>query len=405
MRLLRLFCDRIYLTYWFWGGIALTYVFYYIQAHIACILLLSIVFYKIIVGVNKQASQIYLGNLVAVLMLYYAAEIFWAVVDGGVITATPSMLYVSNIFTYILISVAAYYWYIISEALQRDKLIENALIRRLIAAPVLVSALLVVTAYKTGLVFYVDENGKLVNGDFYVILVILPFAYLIASSIKAFSRFANKDRYVDRNIYFMIGVFPFAPIILGALQAIYWRIPFLCYGTVAAVYYVYLTTQDNLISIDPLTQTNNRNQMYKYLVQKMRNEEQGMNLFLLMVDIDRLRDINDAYGHAEGDRALNRVARAIKDACQSSRSRLFVSRYGADEFVVVAQMAYRAEAAWLADQIKNEIKRATNIDAAPYDIPISVGIAQYDYQAPVTIQAFIARADSDLYQNKKMNNA
>ncbi|RKM62305.1 GGDEF domain-containing protein [Butyrivibrio sp. CB08] len=381
----------------------MTYVFYYVQAHIACILLLSIVFYKIVRGVNKQASQIYLGNLVITLMLYYMAEIFWAVVDGGIITATPSMLYLSNIFTYILISVAAYYWYIISEALQRDKLIENTVIRRLLAAPVLVSALLVITAYRTGLVFYVDETGKLVNGNFYVILVIVPFAYLIAASIKAFSRFANKDRYVDRNIYFMIGVFPFAPIILGALQAVYWRIPFLCYGTVAAVYYVYLTTLDNLISIDPLTQTNNRNQLYKYLVQKMRSEEQGMSLFLIMVDIDRLRDINESYGHAEGDRALNRVARAIKDACQGSRSRMFVSRYGADEFVVVAEMAYRAEAAWLADQIKNEVKRATNVDAAPCDIHVSVGIAQYDYQSPISIQAFIARADSDLYQNKKLS--
>lgn len=382
---------------------ALTYVFYYVQAHIACILLLSIVFYKIVRGVNKQASQIYLGNLVVTLMLYYMAEIFWALVDGSVISSSPTMLYLSNIFTYILISVAAYYWYIISEALQRDKLIENTVLRRLLATPVLVSALLVVTAYRTGLVFYVDENGKLVNGSFYVILVIVPFAYLIASSVKAFSRFANRDRYVDRNIYFMIGVFPFAPIILGAMQAIYWRVPFLCYGTVAAVYYVYLTTQDNLISIDPLTQTNNRNQLYKYLVQKMRSEEQGLSLFLIMVDIDRLRDINEAYGHAEGDRALNRVATAIKDACQGSRSRMFVSRYGADEFVVVAEMAYRAEAAWLADQIKNEVKRATNVDAAPYDIHVSVGISQYDYQAPVTIQSFIARADSDLYQNKKLN--
>lgn len=381
----------------------MTYVFYYVQAHIACILLLSIVFYKIVKGVNKQASQIYLGNLVVTLMLYYMAEIFWALVDGSVISSAPTMLYLSNIFTYILISIAAYYWYIISEALQRDKLIENTVLRRLLATPVLVSALLVVTAYRTGLVFYVDENGKLVNGSFYVILVIVPFAYLIASSVKAFSRFANRDRYVDRNIYFMIGVFPFAPIILGAMQAIYWRIPFLCYGTVAAVYYVYLTTQDNLISIDPLTQTNNRNQLYKYLVQKMRSEEQGMSLFLIMVDIDRLRDINEAYGHAEGDRALNRVATAIKDACHGSRSRMFVSRYGADEFVVVAEMAYRAEAAWLADQIKNEVKRATNVDAAPYDIHVSVGISQYDYQAPVTIQAFIARADSDLYQNKKLN--
>ena len=81
---------------------------------------------------------------------------------------------------------------------------------------------------------------------------------------------------------------------------------------------------------------------------------------------------------------------------------MFVSRYGGDEFVIVAEMAYKAEATWLADQIKNNIRRLTENDAAPYDVSVSIGIAQYDYQAPVSIQAFIARADSDLYQNKKL---
>ncbi len=368
-------------------------------------LLLTLILYKIVRGVNKQASQIYLGNLVVVLIFYSAAEIFWALVDGGLIGDSPSLLYLSNIFTYILLSVAAYYWYIVSETLQRDEIVENNLARHLLSIPVLVSSLLVITAFRTGLAFYVDESGKLVNGRFYIVLVIVPFGYMIAASIKAFRRFANKDKYAERNIYFMIGIFPITPIVLGVLQAMFWRVPLLCYGAFAAVLYVYITTQDNLISIDPLTQTNNRNQMYKYLVQKMKNEEPGLSLFLIMVDINRLRDINEAYGHTEGDRALNRVASAIKEACHGQRSRMFVSRYGGDEFVVVAEMAYRAEASWLADQIRNDIKRATNNDAAPYDIQVSIGIAQYDYRQPISIQTFIARADSDLYQNKKLSEA
>lgn len=387
------------------GGIILTYVFYYIEAHLACMLLLSLILYKIVRGVNKQASQIYLGNLVVVLILYSAAEIFWSLVDGKVFGESPSLLYLSNIFTYILLSVAAYYWYIVSETLQRDELVENNLARHLLSIPVLVSSLLVITAFRTGLAFYVDSDGNFVNGKLYLVLVFVPFGYMIAASIKAFRRYANKDKYVERSIYFMIGIFPITPIVLGVMQALFWRVPLLCYGAFAAVLYVYITTQDSLISIDPLTQTNNRNQMYKYLIQKMKSEEQGLSLFLIMIDINRLRDINEAYGHTEGDRALNRVASAIKEACQGQRSRMFLSRYGGDEFVVVAEMAYRAEASWLADQIKNEIKRATNNDAAPYDIQVSIGIAQYDYQQPISMQAFIARADSDLYQNKKLQGA
>ncbi len=379
------------------------YVFYYCQANFFCILLLAVILFKIVKSVNKQASQIYLGNMIIILMFYYAAEIFWGLVDGGMFGQSVSLIYLANTCTYVLISFSAYYWFVVSEVIQRDKFIEQMRNRYLLAIPVVIAAFLCISANWTGLVFYVDESGTLVNGRFYVLLIIVPFGYMIAASIKAFSRYFNKDRYAERGIYLMIAIFPAAPILLGILQAIYWRIPFLCYGGVLAVFYVYTTTIDNLISIDPLTQTNNRNQMYRYLIQKMKNEEPGMSLFLLMVDVDRMRNINEAYGHSEGDRALVRVSTAIKEACQGGpRSRMFVSRYGGDEFVIVAEMAYKAEATWLADQIRNNIRRATENEAAPYDVTVSIGIAQYDYQAPVSIQAFIARADSDLYQNKKL---
>ena len=99
------------------------YVFYYVEAHIACIFLLTILLYKIAKGVNKQLSQVYLGDVIFVLMLYFLAEIFWALVDGGVITSNKPLLYLSNIFTYMLLSVASYIWFVLSETLQQDTIV------------------------------------------------------------------------------------------------------------------------------------------------------------------------------------------------------------------------------------------------------------------------------------------
>ena len=241
------------------------------------------------------------------------------------------------------------------------------------------------------------------NGKFYVVLIIVPFSYLIAASAKAFYRGFNKEKYAERHIYLMIGVFPIAPIILGALQAIYWRIPLLCYGAVAAVFYIYITSLDNQISLDPLTQLNNKNQMFKYLTQKLSDKGDGMPLFLLMIDIDHLKKINENYGRMEGDRALVRVANAIKDTCQGPRNRFFVARYGSDEFVVISEMAYKAEAIWLSDQIRNNVKKLSNDNMLNYDLTVSVGIAQFDYDEPIPLHSLIARADSDLYKQKKTN--
>ena len=286
--------------------------------------------------------------------------------------------------------------------MQKEKYIEHDSNRVLLSIPIWVAAFLCITAYRTGLVYYVDENNILRGGRLYFILVLVPFGYMIAASFNAFRRAFCRNIYTDRYIYLMIGIFPAAPIVLGVLQAMYWRVPFLCYGALAAVFYLYSTYMDNLISIDPLTQLNNKNQMYKYLSQKMHVEEPELPLFLLIVDVDDFKLINDNYGYSEGDKILVRVAGAIKDACQGPRNRFFISRYGGDEFIIVAEMAYRAEASWLADQIKSNVKRLEESIGTPYEVSVSVGIAQYDFEQPISVQSFIARADSDLYQHKKI---
>ena len=377
------------------------YVFYYVEAQLACIFLLGLLLFKINKGINKQLTQIYLGNLIITLIVYSAAEIFWALVDGGCLGRSMTLVYLSNIFTYILLSIAAYIWFILSEIMQKEKYIEVDFNRVLLSIPIWIAAFLCITAYRTGLVYYVDENNVLRGGRLYFILVLVPFGYMIAASFNAFRRAFCRNIYTDRYIYLMIGLFPVAPIVLGILQAMYWRVPFLCYGELAAVFYLYSTYMDNMISIDPLTQLNNKNQMYKYLTQKMHVEDPELPLFILMVDVDNFKAINDNYGYSEGDKILVRVAGAIKDACQGPRNRFFISRYGGDEFIIVAEMAYRAEASWLADQIKSNVKKLEATIGSPYQLSVSVGIAQYDFEQPITIQSFIARADSDRYQHKR----
>ena len=66
-------------------------------------------------------------------MMYFLSEIFWVVVDAGLIERTRSMLYLSNTFTYILLTFAAYYWFILSEIIQKDPAVENGRTRFLIA--------------------------------------------------------------------------------------------------------------------------------------------------------------------------------------------------------------------------------------------------------------------------------
>ncbi len=310
------------------------------------------------------------------------------------------MMYITTIIPYILIVFSGYFWFIYCELIQHNKYIITKKGLFVASIPIIVAVILIISATFSGIVFYFDEQGRIQYGPVYAVLILIPMGYMAYASIKGFLRAYTEGRYLDHAVYLTIGVFPLIPIITGILQAIFIYTPFMCYGATFSILLIYLTTLENLISMDALTQVNNRNQMQRYLLRKMKNETPGLSLYLMIIDIDHFKSINDEYGHIEGDKALVRVANAMKEACQAHRNRFFVSRFGGDEFIVIAETEYKGEVNWLADKIMSNVKLMNERASAPYPLSVCVGIAEYDYQSPVPIPSLIARADTDLYHMK-----
>jgi diguanylate cyclase (GGDEF)-like protein len=324
----------------------------------------------------------------------------WIFLDSGIVPVGHAAMIVSSIIPYVLIVCSSYFWFVYCEVLQRDKAMFTKKWMFIASIPIIVTVVLIVTASFTGLVFHFDENNHIHYGPFYAVLLLVPFGYMLYSSAKGFYKAFTQGRYLDHMVYLTIGIFPLIPIITGVLQAIFMYIPFMCYGASFSILMIYLTTLENLISMDSLTQVNNRNQMHKYLLRKMKNPSPNLSLYLMIIDIDHFRDINDTFGHMEGDRVLVRVANAMKDACIAHRNRFFVSRFGGDEFIVIAETEYKGEVNWLSEKIRSNVKLYNDKADVPYNLSVCVGIAEYDYANPVPIPSLIARADTDLYHKK-----
>src|SRR5262249_658788 len=77
-------------------------------------------------------------------------------------------------------------------------------------------------------------------------------------------------------------------------------------------------------------------------------------LALLVIDVDRLKEVNDREGHAAGDRALRLVADCLRRTC---RSRDRAARWGGDEFVVIAPATTARQALVLAERIRATLRR------------------------------------------------
>lgn len=85
---------------------------------------------------------------------------------------------------------------------------------------------------------------------------------------------------------------------------------------------------------DPLTNLPNRILGERLFVQKLEEcEEKGLQLALLFIDLDNFKPVNDALGHAAGDRFLQKISQTITDNLTAKENLI---RFGGDEFIVLA---------------------------------------------------------------------
>jgi diguanylate cyclase (GGDEF)-like protein len=115
-------------------------------------------------------------------------------------------------------------------------------------------------------------------------------------------------------------------------------------------------------------------------------------LSLLIVDVDRLKPINDGAGHAAGDRAIRDVALAIASSCRATD---IAGRHGGDEFMVIAPNTAATAGVELAERIRSAVKARTN--AA---VSVSIGVADLAETPAPEALALCAVADQALYRAK-----
>ena len=373
----------------------------YVLANIACIVFLSIVIFTLERGVDKQVSTLLLARIMQFLVFYFASDSIWILFECGVFKCNKTAMYIITIIPYVCLLITALLWFIYCEIVQNNTriLVPPRII--LCVIPFLIAIVILIIGIFTDYLFVIDESGYLEYGYLYAVLLSIPFGYLLLSSVKAFYRAFTNNRYCDHGIFIAMGVFPITPLACGVLQAFFLTTPIMCYGATAAVLLLYITAMENRVSTDPLTKINNRQEMQRYLTNKMKSRTQKMDLYLMILDVDHFKGINDKYGHIEGDKALVTVAEALKLSCSDTRNRSFLSRYGGDEFIVIIEAENELQIQKTAQLIRSNITKLNEESGAAFKLEACIGYAKYDYDNPVTIPQLIAKADEKLYEMKE----
>ncbi|MBO5453485.1 MAG: diguanylate cyclase [Clostridia bacterium] len=275
---------------------------------------------------------------------------------------------------------------------------KNLRIKLLYMIPAVLVLGMVITSSSLENIYVIDAGGVYSKGDMYFIPFV-SYLYIALTGIVALIC-RNRSRYDRDRSKFAT----FAAFSLPALAVLIYRI-FMPYGGLALETYVvllsvmilYINNQHRQILIDSLTKLPNRFGMDAELAEQLGEFKKDKNdLFTVIVcDLDDFKQINDSFGHMEGDRALKIIADILNRVSSMNNGSAY--RMGGDEFVIITDDTSAETTQNIYNQIAEELKNVSFRD--DFTLGMSLGAASYD--GSVSVTELLGRADMQLYKTKK----
>ena len=150
---------------------------------------------------------------------------------------------------------------------------------------------------------------------------------------------------------------------------------------------------------DAMTGVYNRN-AYEEKLEKLNKVNARLdNIMVVIVDLDKLKCINDTYGHLFGDEVIQVVAKLLSDIMGEHKA--LIARYGGEEFVVMLYNTDAEAAMMVAERIRKNIAEQELVyENNKMSLTISIGVSVFDVENPITAKELVEMADRALYQSK-----
>jgi len=153
---------------------------------------------------------------------------------------------------------------------------------------------------------------------------------------------------------------------------------------------------ENIVKIDPLTKLWNRSYLNELRFDSSKYETNDL-FFVLFIDLNGFKEINDEYGHKIGDEVLRITARRLRNSCHETD---MIFRMGGDEFVIIAHMKDRNSIEKVIKRIRDNFSEPFAIGDIKLDLSLAIGYHQF---IPNTddLETIIAMSDKKMYEDKR----
>lgn len=379
---------------------------YSVQTNLTCIVLLIIIKHQMNKRTASYSSADMLFNMcTTVIVALCSSDMIYGFLDKMDFPGVLAILEVSNMVYFECITLLGFMWmiYVLVRLGELKDFRDKKLI--LWAAPLIIFTGILLSNHWNHMIFFFDENNVYQRGPLIVVHWILTWPYLLVITGILIHRIYIEKNRVKMTEAKILLTFIIAPFISSVLQMIFNGMSITQVGMTVSVMVVYVATLNRQIRRDELTGLNNNRAFRAYLGDQILKENVLTNLTIIMLDIDDFKNINDSYGHLEGDRALIYVANVLKLICGKSDKSLFLCRYAGDEFVIAGMDLQQNEIQELKSTIREELQAITHRNNVPYTVTMSIGHATAICSDNNEITRLMSQADMNMYNDKKEKKA
>ena len=267
--------------------------------------------------------------------------------------------------------------------------------------PIIFNFIMCIINVFNGMYYIINENNSYERGPLFFVPIAISFGYMLYILFMLL-QYKKKKRIVEgsiyKELYTRLYIFPIISCAGAVLQILVPGASWIFPTTTIAILINYTTVQNGYMARDHLTGLYNRGQLEAFMNYQLKNIKKGNYFFLILIDMDKFKEINDTYGHVVGDDALINAAKLLRGNCK--RKTDYVARLGGDEFVIIGQCETISTVDTIIARMHNVIDRFNNTSKKPYKIQFSAGYTVYDGNGHATLDMLISDADRKMYDIK-----
>lgn len=363
----------------------------YISILVVCFFIALQVYNRLQFNIGRASEIKAFKRIIIAYIVYIIDDLLW-------VSFYPHAQFVTitSIFEYIetgLLTTFTFCWFLFAEYYIDGFLVKNKFTKRIFSFPLIIA--LIASFYFCLNVVGIVGSKVIPSTYLYSINSSIDFFYMGFAFIHTLMSLKKERRNTKKQRYRVILECILYPAVGAIVSLFIFYVPFIILAILPSIIKVLIEMQNANIYTDALTRINNRYRVNEYLEKQWTNISLENPIIIYIIDVNRFKDINDQYGHLEGDRALVAVADALKKVASQG---IVIGRFGGDEFILVDSQNHDPE------QIKKELRDCLETlsrkEQFPFDLTISIGHADC-HNSDISIANVIEQADHNLYLDKR----